>query len=902
MLRLKVILVAGTAAVILALGGGAFVVLEAGERAARSTANDTLLRAAQSVENTLNRHLLQVDGALASLPGIFDALRSSGEALTADQAAVLLRELNYQTSAFRDLFLTRRDGTTWAAARSRSHLEVAAGAPAAVAARLDHGAAAVFGPVRNRVTGDWSLYLARAIELRGAGLLDAVAEIPVPVLTELLAENTLQPGTRLQLLHGDGELMASLPVDPLAIGRRHAPAPNSLLRDGKALGAVVEDAGERSISVTRSTLYGDVFVSASIDRPDAMTGWNADRTWIVTAMLAATLGLVAVASALGIAIGQRERADAEKAKAGLVLESAIESMSDGFVMWDGEDRFVTCNSRYLELYAVSAPLLRRGATFEEIIRGGVALGQYPEAEGRVEAFVDELVRWHRAGSGSLERLLPDGRWLLITERQMMDGGVVGIRTDITALKSALGQLAEAKEQANRAVSETRLQYDALVERDRALEHMAHHDDLTLLPNRALFRKELERQLAEAREGDRDVALIYLDLDHFKDVNDSLGHPIGDALLKEVACRLVDCTGGRQPVFRLGGDEFAVICRSLDPARDAEELSRGLIEAIGRPFAIGGRSVVVGASIGIAVATGEGADGLLQNADLALYRAKARGRGLHSVFAPEMARCLQHRVEMESDLRGALAESGFEIAYQPIIDLASDRACGFEALLRWRHPVRGLVSPGEFIPLAEEAGLIGEIGAWVLQHACQDVAALPGSPKVAVNLSPRQLASPGLVDVIGGALDRSGLHADRLELEITETALLGSDETTIANLWQLRKLGLSLVLDDFGTGYSSLSHLREFPLSKIKIDKSFVRDMEARADCEAIVVSVAQLAKRLGMGTTAEGVETEDQLRLVRDAGCTQAQGFLLGRPQPLLAAAAGLQRDYARLPPVQAVA
>ena len=902
MLRLKIILIVGTTAVILALGGGVLALLHASERAARSAVDDALLRAAQSIENNLNRHLLLVDGALASLPAIFDALHPAGEAPTSTEAADLLRGLNFQTSAFRNLLLVKRDGTTWAAARSRSDRWKVVGSATVASARLDGGGAAVLGPFRNRITGDWCLYLARAIDLRGVGPLDALAEIPVPVLIKLLSENTLQPGARVRVLHGDGELMASIPVNELEIGKRPSRAPISMRQGERRLGVADADDGERSITVTRPTLYGDVFVSVSIDRSVAMAGWIASRNWIVAAVLAAALGLVAVAIALGIAIRQRERLETEKARMGAVLESAIEAMSDGFVMWDADDRLVTCNSRYLDLYAVSAPLLRPGVTFEEIIRGGAALGQYPEAAGRVDTFVDDLVRWHRAGAGSLERLLPDGRWLLITERRMKDGGVVGIRTDITALKNALGQLAEAEEQAHRAAAETRLQNDALIERDRALEHMAHHDDLTMLPNRALFRKELERQLSEALAGDRHVALLYLDLDRFKDVNDTLGHPIGDALLKEVARRLLACTGASHPVFRLGGDEFAVICRSLDAAGDAEKLSRDLIAAIDRPFAIQGRAVKVGASIGIAVADGSDADALLQNADLALYRAKARGRGVHEVFVPEMARCLQRRVEMENDLRAALVVGGFEIAYQSVVDLASERACGFEALLRWRHPDRGLVSPGEFVPLAEETGLIEEIGAWVLRNACQDVAALPGALKVAVNLSPRQLASPGLLDVVAEALGHAGLAPERLEVEITETALLGSDGYTIDNLRRLGALGLDLVLDDFGTGFSSLSHLRAFPLSKIKIDKSFVQEMETRADCRAIVASVAQLARRLGMGTTAEGVETHHQLQLVREAGCTQAQGFLLGRPQPLLAAVAGLQHGSGRLPPVRVVA
>lgn len=526
--------------------------------------------------------------------------------------------------------------------------------------------------------------------------------------------------------------------------------------------------------------------------------------------------------------------------------------------------------------SMSAEFLQPGAAFEDIMRRGAAIGQYPQAEGRIDEFVAEVLTWHRACKGSQERLLPDGRWLLITERRMSEGLVVGIRTEITALKEALGELAAANK--------------ALTDRDRALEFIAHHDDLTKIPNRALFRKRLEEMLGGLASSEPGLALLYLDLDRFKDVNDTLGHPVGDVILQEVARRLLAEAGSRQPVFRLGGDEFAVICLSTRLPADAESLSQRLIEALSRPYLVDGRRVDIGASVGVAVAYEPDADSLLKNADLALYNAKSLGRSTHCLFDPELAIRLETRIAMENDLRLALSRAELEIAYQPIYDLSTDRTCGLEALMRWRHPSRGIIGPGEFIPLAEQTGLIREIGAWVLRRACQDVASLPHGLKVAVNMSPLQLTADNLVATVVDALSGAGLKPTRLELEITETALVGSEGGTIANLHALSALGIGIALDDFGTGYSSLSHLRSFPLRKIKIDQSFVREMVTRADSLAIVRSVTQLAAELGMDTTAEGIETSEQLERVREAGCTQAQGYLLGRPQPLLGAVAFLDR------------
>jgi diguanylate cyclase (GGDEF)-like protein len=442
----------------------------------------------------------------------------------------------------------------------------------------------------------------------------------------------------------------------------------------------------------------------------------------------------------------------------------------------------------------------------------------------------------------------------------------------TARSDELGTVARALKNLQEQTEE-RARAEALV------THMVRHDALTRLPNRVLFRESLDQGLQRVR-GDETLAVLCLDLDNFKGVNDTLGHPIGDALLKVVAERLLGCIGETDTVARLGGDEFAIVQAGAVQPVAATVLAQHLIETIAAPYEVDGHGVVIGTSIGIAVAPNDGTDpdAILKNADMALYRAKAEGRGNYRFFEAAMDASMQARRMLELDLRSALARNEFELVYQPLVDLRAAEVNGFEALLRWNHPERGLISPAEFIPLAEEIGLIIPIGAWVLKRACAEAASWPRHLTIAVNLSPVQFKSRSLVLDVVAALGSSGLAANRLELEITEAVLLQDTDTTLATLTQLKELGVHISMDDFGTGYSSLSYLRKFPFDKIKIDQSFIRDLATRPESMAIVRAVAGLGSTLGIATTAEGVETLEQLKAVKAEGCTQVQGYLLGRP------------------------
>ena len=415
-----------------------------------------------------------------------------------------------------------------------------------------------------------------------------------------------------------------------------------------------------------------------------------------------------------------------------------------------------------------------------------------------------------------------------------------------------------------------------------IAHMAHHDGLTNLPNRDYYQDRLRHALNRGNPGSRRVAVMCVDLDLFKNVNDSFGHPVGDRLLKSVAERLRSEVHGDNLVARLGGDEFSIVLVSDVSPNEVSDFADRLIAALSMRYDIDGVEVVVGASIGIALSPGDGVtpEELMRNADMALYRAKSDGGGVHRFFEREMDRQAQARRDMERDLRRAFANGEFELHYQPLVDISANRINGFEALLRWRNPEKGMISPAEFIPVAEDIGLIVQLGEWVLREACSEAMNWPKHVKVAVNLSPVQFRSRNLVQVVISALANSGLSPRRLELEITESVFLAETEANLAILHQIRELGVSISMDDFGTGYSSLSYLRSFPFDKIKIDRSFVKDLSRRGDCLAIVRAISGLGRSLNITTTAEGVETVDQLDWLRAEGCNEVQGFLFSAARP----------------------
>ena len=534
----------------------------------------------------------------------------------------------------------------------------------------------------------------------------------------------------------------------------------------------------------------------------------------------------------------------------ILLDTALENMSQGLCMFDAEGRIILFNARYVSMMG-QAIVAFKGKRLLDLLRFQKARRGWAADP---EAYFDRIMTEMRAGHAVTRIIERDARSIRVVDQPVTGGGWVATFEDITEWQRAQHQIS----------------------------HMARHDALTDLPNRTLFREQLEQALRAAKHDDR-IAVLCLDLDHFKDINDSLGHPIGDALLREVARRLSACVREGDTVARLGGDEFAIVQLRSDCQDSAiSALSGRVVEIIGAPYDIDGNQLIIGVSIGIALAPdhGEDPDELLKNADLALYHAKADGRGTYRFFEPGMNARAQARRILELDLRAALSRNEFELYYQPIHNLQSDTIVAFEALLRWNHPQRGLIAPLNFIPVAEETGLMIPLGEWVLRKACMDAAGWSRDIGVAVNLSAVQFRDPDLVSSVTAALEAAGLPARRLELEITETVLLQNSEATRTTLHALRGQGVRIAMDDFGTGYSSLSYLRSFPFDKIKIDGSFVNELSSRDDSLAIVRAVTGLAKSLGISTTAEGVETEQQLAMLRLEGCTEVQGYLFGRPRP----------------------
>jgi len=532
------------------------------------------------------------------------------------------------------------------------------------------------------------------------------------------------------------------------------------------------------------------------------------------------------------------------------FHAALNNMPHGLSMFDSERRLIVCNRRYQEMYRLSAELTAAGTSLDALMEYRAATGQAPlDSEG----YHHEQVKRSGSGSACSYKLgLKDGRTLQIDYEPMPNGGWVTTHQDITEATHIEARIA----------------------------HLARHDSLTDLPNRLQFRDVLDDALISVNCGSNKIALISIDLDQFKAVNDTLGHPVGDELLKAVSGRLRHCVRRSDIVARLGGDEFAIIRSEAAGRQGLASLASRLIESLSEPFRIGNDEVTIGTSVGIAIAPDHGKDfdTLLKSADLALYRAKSEGRGTYRFFEQAMDAKIRDRRALETELTRALANDEFELVYQPLVNIAAREVVGFEALLRWRSAARGLVLPSVFIPVLEEIGLINEVGAWVLKKACTDAMQWPTNAKIAVNLSPVQFKSNRLGLDVCAALASSGLPAQRLELEITETAMLQDAITTLAMLRELKALGLSISLDDFGTGYSSLSYLQKFPFDKIKIDQNFVCELPTKEESLAIVRAIIRLADSLGMTTLAEGVETSKQFAILRHEGCVEAQGYLFSRP------------------------
>jgi diguanylate cyclase (GGDEF)-like protein/PAS domain S-box-containing protein len=669
----------------------------------------------------------------------------------------------------------------------------------------------------------------------------------------------LGDGSGLSLMDFDGVLFANIsndPSKPSLVGQRF-PNAGVLKQVAQARAGVYWNTPGTLDGVKRLISYRVVdgfplIAVVGISEAAVFLQWRK-----ITRVYLAVGGLLMCATLIAIALGaMREKrlitAKSDLERLNLWFDTALDTMSQGLTMYDRSDRLLLVNNRYREMYGMSADQVRPGDTIQEIFARR-SEGLSPQ---QIDDYLVPSLRELHAGR-ALDKLAErDGKFYAVSLRPVKSGGWVSTHQDVT--------------------EQTRAEREVL--------HLAHYDALTELTSRGLFQTYVDRAVVRLRHHGERFNILLLDLDRFKAINDSLGHLAGDRLLRQVASRLKSCVHQCDVVARLGGDEFAVLqAVNGDPRECAVALAARLLDIIGEPYDLDGHRAVVETSIGIVLAPehGEHAEQLIKNADLALYEAKAEGRNAWRLFEVVMGEQARARYELELDLRNAIERGEFELYYQPVVDTATREVRGLEALIRWNHPSHGIIAPREFIPIAESTGLIVPLGESILRQGCADAASWPDNFTLAVNLSPVQFGKGNIVETVARVLSQTGLAAERLELEITESVLLRADEPNVSKLHQLKALGVSIVLDDFGTGYSSLSYLRMFPFDKIKIDRSFVVEIATRSDCAAIVTAIIGLARCLDMVTTAEGVETVEQFELLRIAGCGQVQGYLFGRPAPI---------------------
>ena len=702
--------------------------------------------------------------------------------------------------------------------------------------------------LRGRIAGQWATIVAHKLTGPKGEFIGIVTRTILPSIFEkYFASVALREGAAISMYQRDGTLLARYPHVEHMIGSnvrssniyRYISSPSG--RGTIRLTSPID--GQERLASANALRSFPLAIVASLTVDTALADWRDQTRFLI---IVASLSAVVIAFMLFFFVRkllQQHRTEKQR------LDTAINNMSQGLLLYDSSERLVVCNQRYVSMYGLSPDVVKPGLRFRDLVIHRKETGSF---KGDVDAFVTSVRRNVAVGKITHNTVeTADGRLIQIVNQPLKSGWLT-THEDIT-------ERTQAEEQ---------------------IRHLAHYDALTDLPNRALFHERLRQEIAQTA-ADRQLAVLYIDIDEFKSLNDSLGHMIGDELLKSVALRLSACIEGSDFVARLGGDEFAIVKTGVRDSSDVADLAARALDTIRAPYDCLGHQVTSDASIGIALVPQHGTDldQILKNADLAMYAAKSAGRRTWRFFEPAMDAHVRARRVLETDLRKAIADEALEVYYQPCLSLLNNRITGCEALLRWRHPERGMVSPAEFIPIAEETGLINELGEWVLAKACAEATAWPEGINLAVNVSPVQFKSGTLALKIVAALAASGLPANRLELEITEAVLIRDDDAALEILHQLRAIGVRIALDDFGTGYSSLSYLQRFPFDKIKIDRCFVNDL-AEAGGSSIVQAVVNIATARHMTTTAEGVETKRQQELLRALGCTEIQGYLFSAPKP----------------------
>ena len=717
-------------------------------------------------------------------------------------------------------------------------------------------------PVLSFATTQQVLYFARPLKGRDGQRLAVVAEVPLAKLANVLTQGHEVSGLEIVFEQNDGRRMLALPDLPEA-GPLRAPHSDAPLPD-RAWNTPARISGVPALVASRQLVYPNLRLSVSLPEDQALERWEYERNMVAAAALV-FCAMVLLAAAVAVVVFDRmaqARKDIADAKA--LLDQALESMVSGFVLLDAQQRVAHWNRRFVELFPWMRGAMASGMPFRQVLEQSVAHHLPVGSDAERQQWIALRLAQQQDGTGAHEQVLPDGHCIHVLERATPEGGWVITFHDVTDLRRA----------------------------NEEIEHLAFYDPLTGLPNRRLLLDRLGQALVLSQRSGKVGALLFLDLDHFKDLNDTLGHEVGDELLQAVAQRLLANVRVADTVARLGGDEFVVMLSDLststqEAAALAQRIGEKILRGLSEPYVLRGHTHQGAASIGATLfgASAQSASELLRQADIAMYQVKARRGNALCFFDPKMQTAINDRAQLEADLRQALVAQQLVLHYQPQATLQGD-VIGAECLLRWQHPQRGMVPPGQFIAVAEESDLILHIGQWVLHSACTQLARWQEQPQwahlqLSVNVSARQFRQSDFVHQVIETLQVTGARAPLLTLELTESLVLDNVEDAIDKMHQLRTKGVRFSVDDFGTGYSSLAYLTRLPLHQLKIDQSFVRNLGSRPSDDVIVQTIIGMGRNLDLEVIAEGVETEAQKAILAGHGCDLYQGYLLARPMPV---------------------
>ena len=817
-------------------------------------------------EAALNRSLLAVDVLLASMDELMGLSGVMTDWIDPEVASQRLRSGARQNLMVRYVALLDAQGKTLASSdMSGSALQVQL-PPGFLSAVLEQPVSTLMisPPVVSFATAERVLYIARHLRMADSSRVVALAELPVGALSSVLVQGVDIRGLQVTLERAGGQLLLSVPHREEAIAPTLTPPLQEIEARGAQWKAPARLSGANALVVYRPILYQDLRISASIPLRDALEGWRGQRNAITLTCLLFVAMIVAAGNLALRYLHRISQARLAIAQSKATLDQALESMVSGFLLLDGEQRVVQWNSRFEEIFpwlrSVMAPSVPFRRVMEETSRHHLP-GASEEERMR---WVDLRLLKQRQHQEPHEQVLPNGLTIQITERPTPDGGLVISYHDVTALRRASAEI----------------------------ENLAFYDPLTNLPNRRLLMDRMQQVIAASVRSGQYGALLFLDLDHFKTLNDTRGHEVGDMLLRQVAERLKTCVRREDTVARLGGDEFVVMLHELSTRSDeaaafARRVGEKILRALNMPYSLDGIIHHSTPSIGVTLLGGtlQPSVDLLKQADIAMYQVKSQGRNALCFFDPKMQIAISARAQLEVDLQAALSARQFVLHYQPQFHL-DGRIVGAEALIRWNHPERGLIAPGSFISVAEESELIVPMGHWVLRTACEQLAAWAQDERfrhiqLSVNVSARQFRQRDFVARVVEVLRGTGARPHLLKLELTESLVLDDVDDTVAKMGLLKTKGVRFSVDDFGTGYSSLAYLTRLPLDQLKIDQSFVHNLGVRHTDDVIVQTIIGMARNLELDVIAEGVETQEQKDFLAEHGCQLFQGYLLGHPMPV---------------------